>query len=251
MAGEIGDPLTLRQTDHVLTCYTGGMALATFHLYGVHGFGLARAVAGMALERFSLRKMEGLRFFKLLGTGDGRTFTLRDADPHRWGMFAVWDSDGALHRYEKSTRWARFADESWCAELAPVRWNGRWARRDPFAGGDAGSTPGGDGRVAALTRARVRPSQWRSFWRSVPPVAAAASHAPGRQFAVGIGESPIGLQGTFTMWESEAALRAFAYADEAHRRVIQITRERNWYSEELFVRFSVVRTRGTIDGVAL
>ncbi len=42
------------------------------------------ALLRMGYERLSLRSVPGLRFAKLLGTGDGRTFTLRDADPRHW-----------------------------------------------------------------------------------------------------------------------------------------------------------------------
>jgi hypothetical protein len=64
--------------------------------------------------------------------------------------------------------------------------------------------------VAAVTRARLRPSRARSFWRAVPAVSADLAAQPGLRLAVGIGEAPMGLQGTFSVWESAAALRRFA-----------------------------------------
>ena len=54
--------------------------------------------------------------------------------------------------------------------------------------------------MLALTRARLRPSRARSFWRAVPPVAAGAADAPGLLAAFGIGEAPIGWQGTVSVW---------------------------------------------------
>ena len=45
----------------------------------------------MATDRSRVRRSHGLRFAKLLGTGSGETFSLRDADPHHWGLIAVWD----------------------------------------------------------------------------------------------------------------------------------------------------------------
>jgi hypothetical protein len=79
----------------------------------------------------------------------------------------------------------------------------------------------------------------------VPPVAAAVQEAPGLRWSLGIGEAPVGLQGTFSMWDSMAALTAFAYRGAAHGRVIAQTAQRHWYAEELFARFAVLQTTGT------
>ena len=43
------------------------------------GFALVR----MALDRRSLRRIKGVHFAKMLGTGKGETFTPRDADAGR------------------------------------------------------------------------------------------------------------------------------------------------------------------------
>ncbi len=44
----------------------------------------------MALDRRILKR-SNLEFFKLLGTGSGKTFTTKDADPLRWGLLMVGD----------------------------------------------------------------------------------------------------------------------------------------------------------------
>jgi hypothetical protein len=79
-------------------------------------------------------------------------------------------------------------------------------------------------------------------------VAAALREQPGLRLAVGIGEAPVGLQGTFSVWESAAALRGFAYAGAAHAAVIERTVPERWYAEELFARFAVEAAEGTVDG---
>ena len=58
--------------------------------------------------------------------------------------------------------------------------------------------------------------------------------------AFGIGESPFGLQGTFSIWRNEASIKDFAFKGAAHVLVIRQTHEVGWYSEELFARFKVV-----------
>ena len=102
--------------------------------------------------------------------------------------------------------------------------------------------------MAAVTRARLRPSRARAFWRAVPPVAADLRDQPGLRLAVGIGEAPVGLQGTFSLWDSAAALRRFAYAGAAHSAVIARTAPERWYAEELFARFGIEAADGTVDG---
>ncbi len=226
--------------------------VASMHLRRVSSRGIARAVASMALDRPRLARVEGLRFFKLLGTGSGQTFLPSDADLHTWGLFAVWDSREALTRFMTSSvvrSWSS-TEEQWSAVLLPLRWKGEWSGRDPLQGAVAGAVVPGRA-IAAITRARVKPSQWRRFAAATPPVAAVVNGTPGLRFTVGIGEAPIGLQGTFSLWDSNDALASFAYGSAEHREVMARTVSDRWYAEELFARFSVLETTGTINGVAL
>jgi hypothetical protein len=202
----------------------------------------------MAADRRPLRSAPGLRFAKLLGTGSGRTFTPRDADPHRWGLLTVWDDDAAAAAFDGSAvlaGWRSFAEEEWTARLRPLAARGRWSRQEPFG------TPQPqrwDGPVAAVTRARLVLRRAARFWRAVPPVSADLRSAPGVLLALGIGEAPLGLQGTFSLWTSSAELNAFAYHRAPHAAVIRRTAEQGWYAEELFARLALLSSRGTVDG---
>ncbi|MGY1744254.1 monooxygenase [Blastococcus sp. SYSU D00695] len=219
--------------------------LVTLHLWGVSGAGVARAVARMATDRLRLRPTPGLRFAKLLGTGSGRTFTVRDADPHRWGLLAVWDGEQAAAASPVPPGWRRFADEEWSARLRPLTARGLWSRREPF--GRPAPTRW-EGPVAAVTRARLVPRKAVRFWSAVPPVSADLHRSPGLRMALGIGEAPLGLQGTFSVWESGAALNAFAYDRAPHADVVRRTATEGWYAEELFARLAVLSTTGTVGG---
>ena len=84
------------------------------------------------------------------------------------------------------------------------------------------------------------------FWKAVPPVTISLHQSPGLINAIGIGEAPIGLQGTFSLWESASHLREFAYKGQAHTQAIKATEENKWYSEELFSRFAVIQERGNL-----
>ncbi len=223
--------------------------LTTLHLFRIPPRGVPRALARMALDRRRLRSTPGLAFWKLLGTGDGRTFDLRDADLRTWGLLAVWAADAAADRFERcspvAAGWAGLAQERWRVTLRPVSAHGSWSGRQPFG---SLAPAGAPGPVAAITRARLRLRRAPGFWRAVPPVTADLARHPGLLLSVGIGEAPVGLQGTFSLWSDSAALRRFAYRGEAHRSVIRRTTTEGWYAEELFARFAVLGSSGTIFG---
>lgn len=225
-------------------------AVVSLHLYGVHGAGVARALGRMAVDRGAVRRLPGARFAKLLGTGSGRSFTPGDADLGHWGVLVCWaDADGP-RRYEDSSThraWSRFADEELRVLLHPLVSRGRWSGREPFGSPLPHRT---DGPVAAITRARIAPSRWRTFWSAVPPVSGDLRAVPGLRLAVGIGEAPVGLQGTFSLWDSHRALTEFAHRRAPHQEVVRRTHDEAWYVEELFARFAVADVRGTHGGVA-
>lgn len=222
-------------------------ALVTVHLWRIPASGVPAAMLRMGRDRGRVRRTPGVRFAKLLGTGDGRTFTVRDADPLRWGLLATWADPAAAQVFEQSPvvrSWEDGAVESCRVDLRPVAARGRWSGRAPFG---APAPQRVRGPVASITRARLRPRSAPGFWRAVPPVSADLRGRPGLRAALGIGEAPIGLQGTFSVWDSTEALRDFARSP-AHADVVARTDPERWYAEELFARLAVVGGRGTLDG---
>ena len=205
------------------------------------------AILRMGLDRISLWRLTGVRFWKLLGTGKGETFTPRDADSIRWGLLIVVD-ENQLSNLENSRllqRWRNKSIKEFMVELSPISVNGEWSGQNPFAHLQKLDSAW-QGQVVAITRARIK---WRKnwlFWRSVPPVTASLHSSPGLKAAIGIGEAPLGLQGTFSLWESAAAVRNFAYRGEEHKAVIAATHREKWYAEELFGRFAVTKAEGTL-----
>lgn len=221
--------------------------MVTLHLWGVPWRHVPTAVARMGLDR-GVRATPGLRFAKLLGTGGGPTFTTRDADPRHWALLATWDSVEAAERFEGSRtlrRWAHIAEETLRVRMVPLASRGRWSGRTPF--GDPVPRRW-DGRVAAVTRARLRPRTAPVFWRASPPVTRELLASPGLLLATGIGEAPLGLQGTFSVWESAGALSDFAYRSPRHVEAIRRTAEVGWYVEELFARLGVIDVTGSFAG---
>lgn len=226
--------------------------LVLLHLWGVSPSGVPSAVARMGAHRLLLRNAQGLRFARLLGTGDGRTFTARDADPLHWGLLTVWDDAHDGERFAAGSRvvrsWRNLATETLVARLSPITARGQWAGDTPF--GDPRPRPVA-GQVASITRARIATRSWRSFWSAVPPVSHDLHQVDGLQLAVGIGEAPVGLQGTFSVWSSSEALNRFAHQRAPHQEVVRRTATEQWYSEELFARFEVLGIKGTYRGITL
>lgn len=202
------------------------------------------AILFMAFHKFALMRFPGVSFVKLLGTGKGESFTPKDANPYRWGALVTIKEThlDILDNSKVIRQWKKIAKQEYRAILKPVSVHGLWSGKQPF---DVEKLDW-NGKIAAITRARI---VWRKnvvFWRAVPPVTISLHQSPGLINAIGIGEAPIGLQGTFSLWESAAHLREFAYKGQAHTQAIKATEEYKWYSEELFSRFAVIQERGNL-----
>ena len=223
--------------------------LVTLHVWGISRRHLPWALSRMALGRRPLREVPGLRFVRLLGTSRGRTFTAADTDPLHWALLSCWDTPAQATAFERAsyvTGWEARSVERLRLELRPLSSTGRWSRREPF--GPEDQTADAAGPCAILTRARLVPRKAMTFRRAVPPVAAALAGTSGLRLARGIGEAPIGLQATFSVWDDLAAAKKFAYGNVAHRDVVRRTTEVGWYAEQLFARFAVIGASGEIDG---
>jgi len=208
------------------------------------------ALLRMGRERPRLRRTPGLRFWRLLGSARGPAFG--PWDPRRYGLFTVWDSAAALDAFESRSpihaAYRRAAAEVWTVRLAPIRWHGAWSGVDPFAGADAAASAAGE-PCAILTRATIRPRHLHAFRRAAGPVSAQLAGRPGLIASIGLGETPLRAQATFSLWSDLRATHAFAYTGAEHVEAMRRTREQGWYSEELFARFRPIASNGTWDGV--
>ena len=205
---------------------------------------LPLAIIYMAINKIQLKIIPGISFIKLLGTGKGESFTPKDADPTRWGILVTID-ENQISNLDKSfviQCWRKICKEEYRVILKAISSHGYWSRKQPFSVDKFDW----NGKIAAVTRARI---VWRKnfiFWKAVPPVTESLHQSPGLLNAIGIGEAPIGLQGTFSVWEDAESLRNFAYKGEAHSEAIKATSAQQWYSEELFARFAVIDERGVL-----
>ncbi len=199
----------------------------------------------MAIDRTFLRRTKEVAFAKMLGCGKGETFTPRDADPTRWGCLVVIPENQLAQLDSSKTvkAWRKKSISEFRVVLDPIASTGMWSKQKPF---EPSAPTNFDGQVVAITRARIKATQTMRFFKSVPPVTASLHSSPGLISTIGIGEAPIGLQGTFSLWESMQAIKDFAYKGAAHQKAIAQTSEFDWYAEELFARFAVREIRGKI-----
>ncbi len=205
------------------------------------------AVSQMALSRPALRRSRGIGFHKLFGSGVGAGFT-PVPNTAVWAIFAVWPEEArareATAREAPFDRWRARADEVCTLFLAPSGSRGRWSGAEPFR-----PTPAaGDGPVAVLTRATLRPRALPGFWKREPAISAAILANRDVLFRIGLGERPWLQQVTFSIWPDAAAVARFARAGRAHADAIAAARRERWFAEELYARFAVVGAVGTWEG---
>ena len=206
------------------------------------------AFAQMGLVPSKLKQKEGLRFFKLMGTGGGNGFSLWP-DFGTYAFLGVWDNqksaDDFLSDNEIIKTYYQKASLIRTIKMIPVKSHGLWSGQNPFREQKL-QTRDSELPVAVITRATLRFSRLLAFWRSVPHASVAIENAQGVKYFKGIGEWPFVQQATLSLWESFETVKQFAYRDKAHASIIKKTRSQHWYSEDLFARFHVLSDSGFI-----
>ena len=187
-----------------------------------------------------LAKASGLQFYKLMGSGRGLGFNLLP-DWSTYALLCTWDNETQavefLNKSELFKKYNRKANEIETYFLANKMAKGYWSGKQPFETNEIIKY----GKVAVITRATIKWTKLYAFWKYVPTSQRPLKNAKGLVFTKGIGEVPILQMATFSIWESEENLKAFAYGSKEHSKAIKLTKLQDWYKEELFSRFTVVR----------
>lgn len=215
----------------------------------------------MAIFRLSLWLNKKITFWKLMGCGKNGTFS-KTPDWLQWSLLYTIDAaeidinnlDNTkteifiqqqtpfIHNY-----WKFFNCEVYTLLLQPIEGHGYWDGKQPM--GKLPKQTDYDGTIGILTRATIKLSKLNSFWKNVDGVANKMATADGFITSFGIGEIPWLKQATFSIWESKEQMKNFAYSMKEHKEVIQKTRKEAWYKEDLFVRFKILGSYGSINGI--
>lgn len=197
--------------------------------------------------RAGLQRVDGLTFHKVLGSGHEGGFGLRPS-LSRQGLFCVFRDDAAATAFLEEHPWVRayreHARDFLTLRLRAFSSRGAWAGACPF---DVATPAPTIGPVAALTRASIRPALAARFWRHSPPAERSLETAHGCLLATGLGEAPLLRQATFTLWESAAAMDAYARTG-AHLEAIRAAGRGRFFSESMFSRFVPYDPRGSWKG---
>jgi hypothetical protein len=213
------------------------------------------ALLSMALFRIPLSASKGISFWKLMGCGNNGTFDI-NPDWQQWCILCVHE-ETELENQQLTTPkilygnfidswWRFFGCEIYTVLLEPIQSHGYWNGKQPFR---VTKNPIQSGRViAVLTRATIRIKRLKNFWINVPSVAKKITQAEGFITSVGIGELPFIRQATFSVWQSKEHMQGFAYKMREHSEIIKKTKTEDWYSEELFARFTIIAVKGSMKG---
>lgn len=231
------------------TLHTLPARLTTLTLFGIRSGHIRWGLAQMGTSGPQLEKVRSLLFFKLLGSGQGKGFSLKP-NFRRYGLFCTWENEAAADAFLQNSdlmqEYQQHTDETWTIKLLPYQSHGQWDKKEPFT--PALSKKYTDGPVAVLTRASINLRRLPNFIRFGLRTSAALDEAEGLLCSIGLGELPFIRQATFSVWESMDAMKQYAYKDPQHQEVMRRTRSEKWYSEELFARFKPVSSKGTWNG---
>lgn len=221
----------------------------TLTLFGIREGHIRWGLAQMGTSVPHLNKVPGLLFYKLLGSGQGKAFSVKP-NFRRYGLFCTWESEAAakdfLHHSDLIKEYQEHTNEIWTVTMLPIQSHGSWDGKQPFI--PSLETQAG-GPIAVLTRASVNWLALPNFIRFGSKTSKALDNAYGLICSIGLGELPFIRQATFSIWESVEAMKEYAYKTPHHQEVMRRTRAEKWYSEELFARFVPLSSEGTWNGI--
>ncbi len=219
-------------------------------------WGWMRLVAGPS----AFSAVPGLLGAKVMGSGHGGGFTLRPSASHQ-GLLCRFDSADAAMDFLHGEQVQAYRDRSqecWAGLMAVTSARGHWDQQawglsdaqvtrlseDRYCGQPAQPEPL---PLAVLTRASIHPAKATAFWRHAPAAQASLDAAQGCLLAVGLGEAPLVRQCTFSLWQSEPDMLAYAQ-EGAHQQASSAAWRQKFFSESLFARMRVLRMSGLWKG---
>ena len=163
-------------------------------------------------------------------------------------LFAMWDDEDAARDFTATHPLAQRFAGGFHAVLRPLRAFGSW----PGLPSDVSRNrvTRHDGPVVVTTLGRLRLSQTVRFLRASRPAEHAALGADGFVWGTAAARPP--FMATLSVWSSDEAAAAYAYADPAagHPQAITRQRKKDFHHESAFIRHAVVSTTGSLPGAS-
>ncbi len=201
--------------------------------------------ARFVIQRFVMRGVAGLVFSKVMGSGFDGGFGLRPS-ASRQALFCLFATESDADAFLASSiakSYAARSSEFCTAKLRAYSCKGTWAGHAIEV---SAATPE-SGPIATLTRASIKPSAARRFWRMQPASEVSLRQASGCMLATGVGEAPFFRQATFSLWTNVDAMNAYARGG-AHLAAIKAANAGSFFSESMFARFVPLAFTGSWRG---
>lgn len=206
------------------------------------GFGM------MQFANKDLKKVKGLTFYRLMGSGKGRGFNPMP-DWSVYCLLQVWESEEAAQTFFTSSdlmkQYEKHTEEIYTLYMKNIGAVGTWIGKNPF---EKGAELEQNLPIAIITRATIKWNWLIKFWKYVPTSEEGLDGNEGLIYTKGVGEVPIIQMATFSLWKDFESVKQFAYKSKQHQEAIKKTRQYEWYSEELFSRFQPYKSSGTWEG---
>lgn len=202
----------------------------------------------MQIGHNSLKKISGLTFYKLLGSGGKNGFSSRP-NFGTYVLFCVWESEENAAAFFAENpffkAYQKRSKEQFTAYLNSAESHGSWDGVQPFI---KSTTLALDKPVLVLTRARIHFNKLWSFWSRVGKVSQSLEGYDGLVLSIGVGELPLIQQATLSLWQTQSEMLDYAYKNQKHKEVVLLTKKLKWYKEEMFARFVPYKFEGFWDG---
>ena len=199
----------------------------------------------MGIRNYFLKKIPGLIFYRLLGTGGGNGFSLIP-DFSTYAFLGVWKNKEDYVKFSNNNQiYLSYKKKSFKHRnliLKLVKSHGKWSGMNPFVNEKKKDylNKSLDKKIVVITRATLKWNKLFSFWMAVPFASRAINKAKGVLFYKGIGEWPFIQQATISIWDNFEAVNMFAYKNFQHAKIVKKTRQNKWYKEDLFSRFYLI-----------
>ena len=146
-------------------------------------------------------KINGLTFFKPLGTGSGNGFSIKP-DFSIFGFVAVFKSEELAKEFLETNVVREYTKTTISYShvlMHTVKSHGEWSKQSPF---ESSVEYDKSKPLAVITRATIKPKLAYQFWKNVPAVSKSMDKYDELIFSKGIGEFPLLMQATFSLWSS-------------------------------------------------